>query len=126
VRMVVLYGGTPPPDVPELFNAADCLLLTSDSEGSPTVVQEALACNLPVVSVDAGDTGERLSGVSWSAIVPRDPAVIAAELVRVLKVPGRSNGRRKVDEFSAHKIAGQLRRIYAGLDAGGAWNISRY
>ena len=126
VRMVVLYGRTPPSHIPELFNAADCILLTSDSEGSPTVIQEALACNLPVVSVDVGDTGERLNGVSWSAIVPRHPAAIAAELVRVLRVPGRSNGRRKVGDFSARKIAGELRQIYASLDTGGAWNISRY
>jgi teichuronic acid biosynthesis glycosyltransferase TuaC len=126
VRMVVLYGRTPPSEIPVLFNAADCFLLTSDSEGSPTVIQEALACNLPVVSVDAGDTWERLNGVSWSAIVPRDPAAIAAELVRVLEVPGRSNGRSKVGDFSARKIAGELRRIYTSLDTGGAWNISHY
>jgi teichuronic acid biosynthesis glycosyltransferase TuaC len=125
VRMVILYGEIPPAQIPELFNAADCLLLTSDTEGSPTVIQEALACNLPVVSVDAGDTAERLEGVSWSAIVARDPAAIAAELVRVLGIPCRSNGREKLDEFSAPKIARELRRIYAGLHVGGRWNTSR-
>jgi len=140
VRMQVLDGGTPPAGVPELLNAADCLLLTSDFEGSPTVIQEALACNLPVVSVDVGDTAERLRGVSWSAIVPRDPAAIAAELARVLVAPGRSNGRRKVGEFSARRIARELHRIYCDLAGAGvagasgvdarskkfAWNISFY
>ena len=120
VRMEVLDGKRPPARVPALLNAADCLLLTSDTEGSPTVIQEALACNLPVVSVDVGDTVERLRGVSCSAIVPRDPRAIAAELARVLRVPTRSNGRRKVAEVSARRIAGELRRIYLELGAGGA------
>ena len=56
-----------PARVPDLMNAADCLLVTSDAEGSPTMVQEALATNLPVVSVDVGDIAERLEGVACSS-----------------------------------------------------------
>jgi len=130
VRMEVLDGTTPPGRVPELLNAADCLLLTSDREGSPTVIQEALACNLPVISVDVGDTVERLRGVSCSAIVPREAAAIAGELARVLGTPTRSDGRRKVAEFSAQRIAGELSRIYHELAAAPvkktAWNTSPY
>lgn len=121
VRLEVLDGRMPPDQMPGLLNAADCLLLTSDCEGSPTILQEALACNLPVVSVSAGDSAERLAGVRHCAVVERDPAAIAAELARVLRVPVRSNGREKVREFSAHRIAGQLYRIYLdlGVDADG-------
>jgi glycosyltransferase involved in cell wall biosynthesis len=124
VRMEVLDGTTPPARVPELLNAADCLLLTSDREGSPTVIQEALACNLPVISVDVGDTVERLRGMQCSAIVPREAAAIASELARVLRTPTRSDGRRKVAEFSAPRIAGELCRMYGEL--AGAWNTSLY
>ena len=115
LRLRVLDGRTPPENVPMLMNAADCLLLTSDAEGSPTVVQEALACNLPVVSVDAGDTAERLGGVERSMVVARDRQAIARALIDVLAVPGRSDGRKKVGEFSAHRVAGELYRIYAEL-----------
>jgi len=118
VRLEVLDGRTPPDRMPELLNAADCLLLTSDREGSSTILQEALACNLPVVSVNAGDSAERLAGVRHSAVVERDPAVIAAELARVLQVPVRSNGREKAREFSAQRIAGELYRIYVELGTG--------
>lgn len=122
VRLEVLDGRTPPDRMPELLNAADCLLLTSDREGSSTILQEALACNLPVVSVNAGDSAERLAGVRHSAIVERDPAAIAAEMARVLRAAVRSNGREKVREFSAQRIAGELQRIYVELGAGAAPN----
>src|SRR5690606_2647421 len=41
--------------VKELMNTADCLVMTSFSEGSPQTLKEALACGLPVVSVNVGD-----------------------------------------------------------------------
>jgi glycosyltransferase involved in cell wall biosynthesis len=117
VRLELLDGRTSPERIPELLNAADCLLLTSDREGSSTILQEALACNLPVVSVNAGDSRERLKGVRHCTVVERDPAAIAAELARLLRVPVRSNGREKIREFSAHRIAGELYRIYLDLGA---------
>jgi glycosyltransferase involved in cell wall biosynthesis len=120
VRLEVLDGRTPPDRMPKLLNAADCLLLTSDREGSSTILQEALACNLPVVSVNAGDSAERLAGVRHSVIVERDAAAIAVELARILRVPVRSNGREKVREFSAQRIAGELYQIYVDLGAGAA------
>ena len=115
LRMEIMDGGTPPERVPALMNAADGLLVTSDSEGSPTVVQEALACNLPVISVDVGDVRERLRGVSHTRIVARDPEALGAALAEILAHPERSDGRHKVKEFCAQSIAADLRRIYERL-----------
>jgi glycosyltransferase involved in cell wall biosynthesis len=115
VRMEVLSGGVSPSTVPLLMNAADCLLLTSDSEGSPTVVQEALACNLPVVSVPVGDTPERLADVAGTRIAPRDPESLCQALVEILRLPIRSNGRLKINEISSAHIARKLSCIYRSV-----------
>ena len=101
--------------VPSYMNASDCLLVTSDSEGSPAVLQEALACALPVVSVDAGDAAERLRGVAPSRIVSRDPQVIGRALAEIAASPRRSNGPRSIAGLSLRSTARQLRRLYGEI-----------
>ncbi len=112
VRLEVLNGHVPPARIPTLMNAADCLLVTSDVEGSPTVVQEALASNLPVVSVEVGDIPERLKGVTCSRIVARDASALARAVAELVETPRRSDGRRKTAEFCSRRIARELARIY--------------
>lgn len=111
----ILRGLTPHDELPLQMNAADCLLLTSDFEGSPDIIKEALACNLPIVSVDAGDVKERLSGVTRTAIVPRDPVAIANELSLILSSNERSNGREKIRELDASKIRDAVIQVYTEI-----------
>lgn len=115
LRLEVLDGTIPPDRIPAMMNAADCLLVTSDAEGSPTVVQEALATNLPVVSVDVGDIAERLEGVAGSRIARRDPRALGRALAEVVTPPRRSDGRRRVPEFSSQRIARELARLYRDI-----------
>jgi teichuronic acid biosynthesis glycosyltransferase TuaC len=115
LRCEILDGSTSPDQIPTLMNAADCLLVTSDYEGSPTVVQEALASNLPIVSVAAGDIPERLHGVINTRIAARDPQALGAALAQMIAVPRRSNGRKKIADFSASEIARRLRALYAEI-----------
>jgi teichuronic acid biosynthesis glycosyltransferase TuaC len=115
LRLEILDGNVPPALLPELMNAADCLLLTSVSEGSPAIVQEALACDLPVVSVEVGDVVERLRGVRDSIVVSADASVLAQALVGIVDPPRRSNGSLKAAEFSARPLARSLQEIYRGL-----------
>jgi len=112
VELKVLDGSIEPTQVPLWMKAADCLLVTSDAEGSPTVVQEAMASNLPIVSVDAGDVAERLEGVRQTRIVRRDPLALGAALVDVLKNPERSDGSLRAESLSLTSIAGALMALY--------------
>jgi len=115
IRLVVLNGEIAPDFVPVMMSAADCLLLTSECEGSPTVVQEAMACNLPVVTVGVGDVQFCLSGVSPTRIVGRDPTEIGNAIAEVLTQGQRSNGRSRVGSFSNAVIAERVASIYRAI-----------
>jgi len=100
-------------DVPIWINACDVVLLTSDHEGSPNVVKEALACNAPVVSVDVGDVAERLKEVPGCFVVPPEPQSIATKLVKVYRAFSRlRTGRKSVSALSLGQIARRLEAFY--------------
>jgi len=112
LRFVVLDGWVPHRSVAAMLNGADCLAMTSDWEGSPNIIKEALACNLPVISVDVGDVRERLVGVTPSRIVARDPQAIAEGLAEVLASPERSNGHAAISLVAQDHIARQIVALY--------------
>ncbi len=103
--------------VPVWLNASDVLLMTSLHEGSPTVIKEALACDLPVVSVDVGDVSERICGIDGCHITEPHPADIAEKLTFVHRAQRRVAGREKIDELSVHRIAVKLKSVYNELVA---------
>ncbi len=98
--------------VPIWMNASDALLVTSAQEGSPTVVKEALACGLPVVSVDVGDVAERIEGLVGCHLAAAEPADLAAKLALVQRTPARVNARTTMQELSVENIALKLERFY--------------
>ncbi|MBD3627946.1 glycosyltransferase [Cyclobacterium sp.] len=72
-------------EVRSLLNRADCLLLTSKTEGSPQVVKEALCCNLPVVAVPVGDVKELMEGVPNCRVASsREVGELADLLIKTL------------------------------------------
>lgn len=111
LRLEILRGSVDPRSIPTLMNASDCLLIVSDAEGSPAVLQEALACGLPVVSVDVGDAAERLRGVVPSRLASRDPRVLGRALAEITASPMRSNGPETIHAATF----GHAARVLAGL-----------
>lgn len=83
--MLVTLGGVPHKKVAVYMNACDALLVTSYREGSPNVVKEALACGLPVLSVDVGDIAERTHAIIGCKVARSyDPNHLAHELDVIL------------------------------------------
>lgn len=56
-------------EVAELMNAVDIALLTSNNEGSPQFVKEALACNCSIVATDVGDIRDLIGESQGSYLV---------------------------------------------------------
>lgn len=95
-----------------LYNAVDCVLMTSDHEGSPQFIKEAMACNCPVVSVDVGDVKQVISGIDGCYLAERDSEDIAVKLDLAVK-HGRTKGRKKIlKEYEAGVIAQKVVEVY--------------
>jgi glycosyltransferase involved in cell wall biosynthesis len=104
--------GVPYNEVPIWLNASDVVLLTSLHEGSPNTVKEALACNLPVVSVDVGDVRERIDGIEGCCLALPDAGDLAAKLRLVRAGQNRVAGRIKMQDLSLEHIARRLTQFY--------------
>ena len=99
--------------IPYYMNACDALLLTSSHEGSPNVVKEALACNLPVVSVNVGDVRQRIGNIEGCVLCADDlPQTIAAGLAQVLSRKERINGRRTVRNLDENRLVERVIAVY--------------
>jgi glycosyltransferase involved in cell wall biosynthesis len=102
----------PTAEMPLWLNASDALLLTSLHEGSPTIVKEALACDLPVVSVDVGDVAERIENVDGCHLAAADPEALADKLRMVWQRGKRLDCGSRREAFSILTAAQKLKRLY--------------
>jgi glycosyltransferase involved in cell wall biosynthesis len=73
-------------DVRAFYAAADVFVLPSRSEGSPNVLLEAMAANLPIVATAVGGVPEMVENNESALLVPQDdPSSIAAAISRLLR-----------------------------------------
>jgi glycosyltransferase involved in cell wall biosynthesis len=110
---LIVADGIPSDMMPRYLSACDVLLLTSLSEGSPTIVKEAIVCNLPVVSVDVGDVSDRIAKIDGCRLCTSDePADIATELEKVLRSRSRIDGRQFVDKLDERALSLKVLKVY--------------
>ncbi len=111
VELVVIHS-MPQDVVPLYMNGCDAMVLTSFWEGSPNVVKEAMACNLPIVSVDVGDVAAVLDGCDGCYIAKRNVRDVADKLEIVLKSSRRTNGRECIEHLEIQRIARKIIGLY--------------
>ena len=107
---LVLVSDKPPSSVTAYMNACDVIFLVSDKEGSPNVIKEAMACNLPVVSTPVGDVPEIIGNTEGCYICSQDPEDVAQKLELALRWGKRTDGREKIRHMEMGAIS---RRIIA-------------
>lgn len=131
-ELVAVYNKTPQ-EVCTYMNAADCLLLTSWSEGSPNVIKEAMACNCPIVTTDVGDVTERLENLDGCYVAITEHPIInqqtqetymdenareVAECLRkALAFGKRTDGRKRIlaDQLEITQIAKRIIKLYESI-----------
>jgi glycosyltransferase involved in cell wall biosynthesis len=103
----------PHAEMPWYMNASDVLLLTSMHEGSPNVVKEALACNVPVVSVDVGDVQMRIGSLAGCRVcADESPGTIATALEEILRRTAPFSGREHVTGLDERALVQKMIGIY--------------
>jgi glycosyltransferase involved in cell wall biosynthesis len=107
----------PREEIPLWMSAADALLVTSRSEGSPTVVKEAMACELPIVSTPVGDVAERLHGLPGCHIAPPESDALAAALVGALRHGRVPEARAAIAPLDARLLARRAAAVYEQVAA---------
>jgi len=107
------------PDVLSLHKAFDIFVMSSVTEGLGTSLLDAMAASKPIVATSTGGIPEVVAHESTGLLVPpRDPAAMAAAIVRLLKDPvlarrmGSAGFGRVRQQFSAVKMLKETLRVY--------------
>ena len=112
-------------DVPALLAGLDVLCLSSSrGEGFPNIVGEAMACGVPCVVTDVGDSA-LVVGPTGSVVPPGDPAALARACTGLLEEPALAKATRSraardrvVNHFSLQAVAIRYAQLFN--DAAGA------
>jgi glycosyltransferase involved in cell wall biosynthesis len=105
-------------DVPDILGAADVFCLTSDAEGVPMAILEAMAAGLPVIATNVGGIGEAvLDGETGMLVDPSRPDALAEAIARLAQDPARARelgmagALRQRQEFNAARMVDRYERV---------------
>ncbi len=104
--------GLPQATVVQYINASNALILPSVAEGSPNVVREAMACNVPVVATDVGDVAVVLAHTAGCSTCPHDADSLAEGLQKALLHTERTTGRVDSTHLSNAVLVHQVIAMY--------------
>lgn len=115
---IELLGYLPFPELLPHYRDAHAFVHVSFTEGVPQVLNEALACGLPVVATDVGGVSEALDGGRAGLLVP--PADRAALVEAVLRITDDDGLRRQLVEHGLERardrtLEAQAARVAAFL-----------
>lgn len=108
---VIWAGGRA--DMPAVYSSLDLLVSSSFSEGFPNVIGEAMACGVPCVVTDTGDSA-MIVGETGLVVEPRNPSALFAAIISLMEKDPEGRGRRArariLENFSVERMAAETER----------------
>jgi glycosyltransferase involved in cell wall biosynthesis len=110
-------------DVPEMLNAADVFVLSSDYEGNPLAVLEAMAAGLPVISTAVGGVPELVEGGCGLLVPPGDAQALSKAMSCMLAnaetriTMGKASAARALERFDLKVMTKAYEDLYGELVA---------
>jgi glycosyltransferase involved in cell wall biosynthesis len=110
-------------DVPEILSAADVFVLSSDYEGNPLSVMEAMAAGKPVICTAVGGVPELVEDGCGLLVPPRDTQALSKAMSHLLENPndrksmGEKSARRAVERFDLRAMTEAYEDLYRWLIA---------
>jgi glycosyltransferase involved in cell wall biosynthesis len=110
-------------DVPEILNAADIFVLSSDYEGNPLSVMEAMAASKPMICTAVGGVPELVEDGCGLLVPPRDAQALSKAMSHMLENPnarksmGEKSARRAVERFDLRAMTEAYEDLYRLLIA---------
>jgi glycosyltransferase involved in cell wall biosynthesis len=105
-------------DMKDVYNALDILVSASQGESLPNVLCEAMACGVPCVSTDVGDSA-RIIGDCGAVVPPGDPAALAQAVLSLLdnlpEIDRKAVRARIVENFSLEKAIAATEKVLERL-----------
>ena len=109
-------------DLPDLFSAADSVLMPSLNEGFPRTAIEAMAAGKPVIATGVGGTPEAIvDGETGILVPPKDIEAMASALVELVGDPelqsqlGAAGRERAMQNYSVENYVTRLDTLYRQL-----------
>lgn len=116
---VRFIGNVAHADLPKWLNAADAMVLVSESEGLANAWVEALACGTPIIISDAGGARELLRNPVAGHIVEADAEAIAVAVKAIRANPPEPEAVRAcVRDFTWQRNGDALVEHFKGIVAG--------
>lgn len=114
---VRFLGAVAPDEMPQLYNAADILVLASSREGWPNVLLEAMACGTPCVATDVWGSREVIREPAAGMLVEsHTPDAIAAAIKETFaSPPDRDATRRYAEAHSWDETVDKMAAIFSEL-----------
>jgi len=101
-------------DIPYYLCASDVLISTSKWEGSPNIIKEAMACNIPVVSTDVGDVSNLSQGLDSMWICDADPQRLSKAIIKAMNFTGYVLSRDRIVKLGLDSVsvAENIQQLY--------------